>query len=150
MSFIKKKKKKKSMKMQLHELRIQMYGIGSHKVDSRNSSILHAIPKCINCLFGPAAQPRLHSFFYYFKLIFFSVFKLFWCIGIKNKILKIKNIILIYFWTKNILKITTIILSSTSTTLSIVKLAFSQFLLFWKNYFSFDTKKKEGKKVKIN
>jgi hypothetical protein len=53
-----------------------MYGIGSHKVDSRNSSILHAIPKCINCLFGPAAQPRFYIFFL-LLFNFFIIFKLF-------------------------------------------------------------------------
>jgi hypothetical protein len=37
------------------------------------------------------------KFFYYFKLIFFSVFRLFLCADIKIIFLKIKNIILIYF-----------------------------------------------------
>ena len=40
------------------------------------------------------------EFFYVFFILnqyIFYIFKLFWCIDIKNNFLKIKNIILIYF-----------------------------------------------------
>jgi hypothetical protein len=40
----------------------------------------------------------------FFKLYIFYIFKLFWCIDIKNNFLKIKKIILIYFKIKNTLK----------------------------------------------
>ena len=35
--------------------------------------------------------------FFYFKLIFFNIFRLFWCVDFKKKFKKIKKIILIYF-----------------------------------------------------
>ena len=42
---------------------------------------------------------------FYFQLIFFIIFKLFWCAGVKINFFKIKNyIILIHFWKKNTLK----------------------------------------------
>jgi len=41
--------------------------------------------------------------FIYLKLFFIYIFRLFWCINDKNNFFKIKNIILIYFQTKNTL-----------------------------------------------
>ena len=41
--------------------------------------------------------------FIYLKLFFIYIFRLFWCINDKNIFFKIKNIILIYFQTKNTL-----------------------------------------------
>ena len=51
-------------------------------------------------------------FFYYiicFKLIIFGVFILFWCAGVKNKILKVKKILFWYIFKRKLLwKATTI------------------------------------------
>ena len=41
---------------------------------------------------------------FYLKLIFVCVFRLFWYADIKNDFYKIKNIIWMHFWTKNIFK----------------------------------------------
>jgi len=58
---------------------------------------------------------KFFYFFLWFKLIFFGIFRLFWCVDVKNNFVKIKNIILIYFWVKNNLKTTVIITTFPNT-----------------------------------
>jgi len=51
------------------------------------------------------------------QIIIFCIFRSFWCADVKNNFFKIKNIILIYFWTKITLKNN---VTTCSTTLLIV------------------------------